>query len=192
MCGLIFTSGDAPSDLVAAAVRWAGQRGPHEHGTAAFDGNAWQVQRGRGPLSAVPDGTVVGHSRLATMGASPGDAPSIAEAQPYTTGRFMVAHNGTIPVEVTARYAHVTVDSEALLVELERGGTPVDVLADTPAPAALLWADGSQVFAYRHPGRRLAAHPLFLADGNGWRVLSSGPILGSRLLPEGEPVALTA
>ncbi len=193
MCGLALVLGDAPDEVVYAAARWAGQRGPHEHGIATWTPDGWDVHRASGPLTALPDsGSVVAHSRLATCGASPGDAPEVAEAQPYTTGRYLIAHNGTIPDHVVRRYIDPPpdVDSMALLLALEAGVEPPAVLGETPAAAAVIWSDGLGYYAYRQPGDRTQAHPLYVSAGDGWTVVTSGPIMGGRLLPERQTVVL--
>jgi hypothetical protein len=86
-------------------VEAVAQRGPHTHGWASpahitshsFTG--WHITGGPGPLDpdTAPVGLTLGHSRLATSGALPGDAPPDAEYQPLTNHDIALAHNGTLP-----------------------------------------------------------------------------------------------
>lgn len=180
MCGVTALVGSVPGDVVLAAVKGAARRGPHTNGWAYLDGDGWRVERSAGRLGLPKHaGRVrVGHSRLATSGRRPGDAPPVEESQPYESGRYLIAHNGTV------RAAQTPVDSLEVLRRLETGSDPLS--AFDGSPQALIWAADGWLRAVRVPGDRLAAHPLYAAEGVAWWAVASGPLPGGRLLGEGE------
>jgi hypothetical protein len=207
MCGLIALCGPVPPGMVHLAVVGAGRRGPHSSGLALWQrGNLvpWQVTRTSGRLDrwtlAPRIGTViVGHSRLATATANPGDMPDPAEGQPLEHGSFLIAHNGTLTSDEVDRAMDMAgesagydgpVDSGAILAVLAAGGPAIAVLANTDAPQAALWSDGEYLIGGRFDGIDAEAHPLYATEGTDpvserpWLAVSSGP-LPDNSLPRG-------
>lgn len=202
MCGIVVLAGHVPAPLVAQAIQGAGARGPHTHGWAFRDGDGWTVLRYPGRLvyetfpallrtRALPPGVLyIGHSRLATSGARAGDAPPLQESQPYVeSGRYLIAHNGTIPDEVSGRKPR-DVDTKMLLRGLEAGVAPVGMLARAGRPQAAVWAVDEAIFACRIDGEKLPAHPLYSVRGRGWLVVSSGLLPEGKLLKSGRAIQL--
>lgn len=201
MCGLVVLAGAVPAHIEASAILGAGARGPHSHGWAFRDHqDGWTVLRypGRLVYGTRPDrlgiqvraesGLYIGHSRLATSGARAGDVPPISESQPYVaSGKYLIAHNGTIPDEISGRKPG-EVDSRMLLRGLETGVPPLKMLHRAGRPQALIWTVGSAVLALRIDGKDQEAHPLYLVQGKGWRAISSGLVSRGMLIPEGEVV----
>lgn len=192
MCGLMAFVGDVPAQVRGAATRGAAARGPHSWGVAALVRGSWRAAYGLGPLVRVPFGKMlVAHSRLATSTATPGDAPAAAEGQPLVDGRLLVAHNGTLTEDEQEPWIAVP-DSLSLLRGLSAGDSPAERLAATRAPQAAVWADGDALWCGRWDGGGVPAHPLWIADGDGWRAVSSGYFPGSTMLTAGGPVQLGA
>lgn len=193
MCGLTLLAGPVPAEVADVAVMGAARRGPHSHGWAvAYD--RWDVTRGAGPLGRPPrlraDMPVadlyIGHSRLATSGASSGTVPDPNEGQPIVVDGTLVAHNGRIlDPDLLDRYP-ATVDTGSFAAALA-DGEPLDRLAsaaDGPQAAIIATIDGS-IWTARYRGGDNPAHPLYLLAGDGWLAISSGPLPGRALLPEG-------
>lgn len=195
MCGIVVLAGQVPPHTAAMAIAGAGARGPHTHGWACIDGDGWTVLRYPGRLiyETLPEryaqhlGHVfIGHSRLATSGGRAGDAPPLTESQPYVaSGRYLVAHNGTIPWALPGE-----VDTKLLLRVLEAGAAPFPVLLRTERPQAAVWAVDTSVWACRVDGAKQAAHPLYVARGKNWLAVSSGVIPSGKLMPAGQAVPL--
>lgn len=199
MCGIVVLSGQVPPSVEAMAIAGAGARGPHQHGWAFQDGDGWTVLRYPGRLMREtwpgvighprPGALYIGHSRLATSGARAGDAPPQTEAQPYVhEGRFLIAHNGTIPDNISGREPG-GVDTKVLLRELEMGEAPVGMLLKSARPQVVVWTVASAVLACRVNGT-VPAHPFYVARGPGWLAASSGMIPGGELLRTGKAVQL--
>jgi hypothetical protein len=130
-----------------------------------------------------PPGTIlIGHSRLATSTSRPGDLPDPAEGQPLTSqdGCCAVAHNGAgTNAGLLKRASRTPRDSSGLLELLVAGGPGAlleqEELLDG-APHAVLLAYPGLIAAWRRPGPRRDAHPLYLLrypDG-GWLVTQRG------------------
>ena len=182
MCGLVGYAGPplAYHGRIDAAAAQAARRGPHSWGWAWWDGTGWRTARGSGPLPALPDAAtgavaIVGHSRLATCGSTPGDTPPVRESQPFTAGRYLVAHNGTVADPAALAGRPVVVDSEAILAAMERLSIDDITARMGPAPSALIVATADRVVLVRKPGDSLAAHPLYLLESDGARYACSRP-----------------
>lgn len=202
MCGLIAKSGTVWAVDWYRAMNWSGGRGPHSHGWAGLVDGEWVVRRRSGPLQRPPepiaslslrDGTVIGHSRLATDTSESGGLPTPDEGQPVrdTASQWVLAHNGSSDEPtLTAGHTHPS-DTRGLLgIVMERG---VDALVDPDmrhlyagAPHAMIVAHGHSVYAIRVDGESRPAHPVYSTFyPDGW-LLSSGPVgPESLLLPSG-------
>lgn len=187
MCGLAAATPWSPVEIVTEALAEAGRRGPHQHGVAVLTGSGrWIVHKASGPLTPAVriDGlpwmfyeALIAHSRLATSDRSPGDAPDLSGAQPFTNGEKVVAHNGTLRSVLVP-------DS----LEFMRSA-PLDVLADlADGPQAVIVARGPEITVYPW------GQPLWLARGeemgHPWAVVCSRRITASTKLPAGKPVVL--
>jgi len=186
VCGLVGARGPVPAADWRRALAGAAARGPHSYGWGRLqDDGTWAVQYGAGSLTGRPPppaGTVlIGHSRLATSTARPGDLPDPAEGQPLTSadGASALAHNGaaTNPA-LLAHASRMPRDSSALL-ELLLGGLETlrehGALLDG-APHALILAHDGCLAVWRRPGPRRDAHPLYLTryPQDGWLVAQKG------------------
>lgn len=203
MCGIVVLAGKVPPHIEVIAISGAAARGPNTHGWAFRDEQeGWTVLRYPGRLiyqtyprisgiRSISKGALyIGHSRLATVGSRPGDAPPLHEAQPYVSrGEFLVAHNGTVPDTVSLRQKG-RVDTEMLLAELEAGRDPSGMLGRAGSPQAAVWATGAAVAACRMNGTDIPANPLYVLRGRGWVAVSSGELPAGKLLPAGKVVEI--
>lgn len=200
MCGLVALAGAVPPDVARAAVAGAAARGPHSSGWARYGpGLGWIVDRwpGRLPPPDIIDPAYpiqVGHSRLATTGDRPGDAPDPNEGQPLRLGSWLLAHNGTVAVgELPARHEaelyRGPVDSGLLLNHLATGDleTASRLPGRLKAPQALIWASPRGLYAMRLTGVRVAAHPLYATVTDTYAAVSSAPLPDGRLLDPDRP-----
>lgn len=198
MCGLVCAVGSPQPEVVRALAARAAERGPHSYGWGfgrptgagtSVPGWEWRFDRGSGPLPAPTRAmteVVIGHSRLATTGSRPGDAPPSAEAQPVCIGGWVVAHNGDVPDIGALTDREVTIDTEAIALALDRGMPLDDVIsALAGTPQALVVSSGPVTWAIRVPGKRRPAHPLWRVDIDGTVYLCSRPMRGGVELPEG-------
>ena len=125
MCGLRGYAGARAPDMgrLSSAARLAARRGPDAWGITTETGE----RRGLGRLrdedvgAVSPSRVVVGHCRLATVIGS----KTAGNCQPLRAGRFVVAHNGTVPnaAELVARWRMAPAtgnDSEVIALLLDR------------------------------------------------------------------------
>lgn len=199
MCGLVALAGAVPQDLARAATEGAAARGPHSNGWATWRvKQGWRISHAAGRLDGWPAPSslypvAIGHSRLATSTARPGDAPDPAEGQPLSLGGLTLAHNGTLqPSELATHHNSELyrgpVDSGRLLNYLALGRTPADLVGQLHAPQALIWARPHVgLYAMRLTGVRVSAHPLYAVDADTYAVVSSAPIPDGRLLDPDTP-----
>lgn len=199
MCGLVALAGDVPADLARAATEGAAARGPHSNGWATWrERQGWRTSYAPGRLDAWPTPSslypvAIGHSRLATSTARPGDAPDPDEGQPLLLGGLVLAHNGTLrPNELEGHRSREAyqgpVDSGRLLNYLALGRTPDELVGRLHAPQALLWARPHVgLYAMRLTGVRVPAHPLYAVDADTYAAVSSAPIPDGRLLDPDAP-----
>lgn len=193
MCGIAgFVSfGKPPTDrMLSELVHQAGKRGPHAHGWAWLGHHGWGVIRREGPLQhppveMLPSSVIIGHSRLATSGRMPGSVPPVDEAQPITSGDFLLAHNGTIPGSAEA------VDSWTLLQALvSRPDQPlavIEALAEGRPSAFVLgrWRTGRLTLVG-------AGHPLYIAERSEGVYFCSRSLSDSFRVEDRQTVTLEA
>lgn len=192
MCGIFAFTGVNPDPvLLAAAVDGASRRGPHGHGWAVCTPKATVVTRHLGPLAARTseiiaacaglDGIVLGHARMATVGAW----DNKDNLQPVLAGDITVAHNGVI-TNPDVLYPHAPTDSIALTrayrILRNNNFTPVQALQKLLASAdqqawAIVIADAGALWIHR---RR---HPLWTTTDKSGVYLSS-----HRFHPQAEPI----
>lgn len=201
MCGVVGYCGvGADLEVLTRAAAEAASRGPHSFGWSWWDGERWTHERGPGPLPAPPDDVAgvkvaLGHSRLATTGERPGDAPDPAEGQPLellpADGRassILLAHNGNVPG------AETVVDSLELLERIGerrrlldlRGAALVATGELCPDATVALVATWSELVTVRLPGADRPPHPLHELRSPTHRYLCSRPFdPGCVMVPEG-------
>lgn len=189
MCGLTAFIGEPPPELIGLACAGAAKRGPHSHGWATYAGE-WAVRYGAGPITpaVVPGLSTIGHSRLATSGRQPGTVPDAADGQPLVLDGHVLAHNGRVTNAELLDTFPASIDSGSLLAAMVAGELVQDLLAvASHGPHALIVGapTGDLTVARHHGADDYPAHPLYLATGRGWSVVSSAPIPNSRLIPEG-------
>lgn len=189
MCGLILIEGantpieaDDALDALCASV---GGRGPHAHGwhLLAEDGT-WHRTIDAGPITHFPEGewlVALGHSRLGTSGFGAGTT-SLCDTQPFTAGRWILAHNGTLKA-----HNHQSRSDTAIASQMVADGLPLPEAFATPddAPQAVIAYDTvtRTPVTYRTGSPR--PHPIFWNTQPDLRILASCPFRGSTLANEG-------
>lgn len=178
MCGIFAFTGPTGPDpaVLAEAAQGAAQRGPHGHGWA---GPGTTPHRRLGPmdtatLAGITGPQVVGHARLATIGAY-NDPDAL---QPVTRDGHWVVHNGTVTNyrDLSPGARTDTAAVADVYAHHRRHGTPPDTALELAVKQArhhawvMVVLDVTGVLvAHRH------GLPLWRADHSTGTYLSSRP-----------------
>lgn len=185
MCGVFaYVAGDdvPNAGLFSAAVKGAARRGPDAHGWWSIGSGIHKAMGALIPETVRPAPIILGHARLATMGAH-----GIEGVQPVVTASgHVLVHNGNLtnwkeldPGAVTDSYALATVyeDRRHTMEPAEALDAALQATETVAYVVIVLDADGTLVAAR-------SGLPLYLRKDPSGVYLSSGKLPDGEQLPE--------